>query len=144
VAAARGRIVAGGHQAQQRVEDGRLASGAPRARHHQRAGAVVQEAGIVRAQERADDRVVLVAGAGDRVVAPAVALELARHHVQGAAGDLVLEQRQGLARAQGRARAQRLVGRERTRRRLGLGQATVEGRLDHRHAVGVGVDAQGA
>ena len=162
VAPARDRVVGRGAQAEQRVEGDRLAErltrravesglalpsagaahlrGTPRAGGHQSARAVVQEARVVEAQERAQEPVGLVARARDRVEAGPVALELARHHVQDTAGVLILEQLDRPLGRQARVAAESSVERKRQRCRLGRREEAVEVGLDDGDPVRAGVD----
>ena len=72
--------------------------GETRARHHQPAGPIVQEARVVDAQQGADDGVLLVSGARDGVEGLVGLAQFPRRHIQQPAGDLVLEDVEGRAR----------------------------------------------
>ncbi len=89
----------------------------------------MQECRVADAQLRADDRVLLVSGAADRVEAAVRLLQLARRDVDRAAQHLVLPQADRVPRRQAAARAQR---RRRLDRCAGLGarEVGVERRLD--------------
>ena len=90
----------------------------------------MKEAGIVRPEQRAEDRVLLVARARDRVVAAVGLLELARGDVDGAACHLVLEQVHRLARGQRGAARYGLVAGKSVGRGPRIPQVVVEASLD--------------
>src|SRR5688572_14504267 len=107
----------------------------PRPRHHESARAVVQEGRVGRSQQRPDHGVVLVAGAGDRVVPRPLRLELAPSHVQSAGCHLIGEERDSVAGTKLHPGTYRLV---RFQPSCGTGRLrddTVEVLLDDHHAI---------
>ena len=79
--------------------------------------------------------VVLVTGGAYGVEAAVGLLQLPSRHVEGAAGDLVLPQLNGLAGRQGGARSQGIVRCQQCCRRSGLFEELVESALDDCDAV---------
>ena len=84
-------VVFGSAERQQRIEDRVNTGEFARARHHKCSGAVMQKTGIAQTQQRADDGVVFVAGAGDGVETLVAFLQFARGYVEQAARHLIGE-----------------------------------------------------
>jgi YtoQ family protein len=129
------RLLDAGAEAEQRVEQRRGGGVPSRARHHESAASVVQKTRIGQLELRPDDRVVLVAGAGNGVVADTLRLEAAGRDVELPAEHLVFEQRGGGRGGERATRVERLTGRQRGRLD-GLGQVAVEIGLDDFDASG--------
>jgi hypothetical protein len=92
VAAARGRVVLAGGEAQRRIHDRIHAGQLAEALGHEAAAAVVQEGRIGVAGEPRDHRIAFVAAAADGVEDLVLHAQHARHQVQVAADQLRLEQ----------------------------------------------------
>ena len=113
----RRRIVDRRDEGEHRVADRSLPFHLASARHHESAAAIVDEGRVVDPEQLAEDRVRLVAGAPDRVVAGVLVLQLACLEVERAARDHRLEDARRLRRREVGIGAQPRVGGERRARR---------------------------